>query len=389
MRISINKTKIIIHLLFLFIPSIGYSQWAIMKSDADSLVKLGVDYIYNVKFSEAENCFKQVQKLYPQHPVGYFLDAMVEWWKILLLKDETKYDKIFLNKIQKVIDISDALLKENPKDINALFFKAGAIGFRGRYYTQRESWLNAVKDGAEGYDLLIECLKIAPGNHDIMLGTGIYNYFAAVLPEKYPIIKPLATFLPRGDRALGILQLNAAARSAKYANIEAKVVLLQIHYSFENDIYRAEEIINELYSKYPDNPYFHRYLGRIQVRRGNYYDFEQTWREILKRCMSKQFGYERYTAREAMYYIGLALFERGNYENALRYFYKCDEGSRILDKDGPSGFMVMANLYAGKILDIQGKRNYAIKQYEKILKMKDYNSSHETAKYYLKNPYKR
>ncbi|MCX8055765.1 MAG: tetratricopeptide repeat protein [Ignavibacteria bacterium] len=360
-----------------------------MKSDADSLVSLGVNYIYNVKFSEAENCFRQVQKIYPNHPVGYFLDAMVEWWKILLLKDETKYDKIFLNKIQKVIDISNTLLKENPKDINALFFKAGAIGFRGRYYTQRESWLNAVKDGAEGYDLLIESLKIAPGNHDIMLGTGIYNYFASVLPEKYPIIKPLATFLPRGDRALGILQLNAAARSAKYANIEAKVVLLQIYYSFENDIYRAEEIINELYSKYPDNPYFHRYLGRIQVRRGYYYDFEQTWREILKRCMAKQFGYERYTAREAMYYIGVALFERGDYENALKYFYKCDEGSRILDKDGPSGFMVMANLYAGKILDIQGKRNYAIKQYEKILKMKDYNSSHETARYHLNNPFKR
>jgi len=40
-------------------------------------------------------------------------------------------------------------------------------------------------------------------------------------------------------------------------------------------------------------------------------------------------------------------------------------------------------------LDIQGKRNYAIKQYEKILKMKDYNSSHETARYHLNNPFKR
>lgn len=377
---------LILFLIFLYTERV-YPQWAIMRSDADSLVQLGVNYIYNVKFNEAEQCFKQVQKMYPEHPAGYFLDAMVEWWKILLLKDETKYDKIFLNKIEKVINICDNLLKENPKDINALFFKAGAIGFRGRYYSQRESWLNAVRDGAEGYDLLIECLKIAPGNHDIMLGTGLYNYFAAVLPEKYPIIKPLTTFLPRGDRALGILQLNAAARSARYANIEAKVVLLQIYYSFENDLYRAEEIINELYSKYPDNPYFHRYLGRIQVRRGNYFEFEQTWREILKRCLAKQFGYERYTAREAMYYIGLALFEKGDYENALRYFYKCDEGSRVLDKDGPSGFMVLANLYVGKILDIQGKRNYAIKQYEKVLKMKDYSDSHNLARYYLKIPF--
>lgn len=384
------KMRSIIFLVIFLSSSIANAQWAIMKSDADSLVKLGVDYIYNVKYDKAENCFREVQKLYPEHPVGYFLDAMVDWWKITLHKDDNRFDKSYLKKIDKVIEVCDALLEKKSQDINALFFKAGAIGFRGRFYAQNESWLNAAKDGAEGYDLLIECLKIAPGNHDIMLGTGIYNYFAATLPEKYPIIKPLVTFLPRGDRSLGILQLNAAAKNARYAAVEAKVVLLQIYYSFENDLYRAEELIAELTNKYPDNPYFHRYLGRIQVRRGYTAEFEKTWREILNNCITKKYGYERYTAREAMYYVGLALYERGDYENALKYFYKCDEGSRVLDKSsGHSGFMVLSNLYAAKILDIQGKRKYAIKQYEKVMKLKEFDNSHYQAKMFLEKPFKR
>ncbi len=373
-----------------FVANVANAQWAIMRTDADSLVRLGVGYIYDVQFSKAEECFRQVQKMYPNHPVGFFLDAMVDWWKITLFKDDNRFDDAYLKKIDKVIEVCDVLLEKKAQDINALFFKAGAIGFRGRFYAQNESWVKAAKDGAEGYDLLIQCLKIAPGNHDIMLGTGIYNYFAAVLPEKYPIIKPLVAFLQRGDKSLGILQLNSAARNAQYAAVEAKVVLLQIYYSFENDLYRAEDLINELTSKYPNNPYFHRYLGRIQVRRGYAAEFEQTWRDILKNCIAKKYGYERYAAREATYYIGLSLYEKGDYENALKYFYKCDEGSRVLDKSsGHSGFMVLSNLYVAKIFDIQGKRQYAIKQYEKLLKMKDYDNSHSQAKTFLKTPFKR
>lgn len=389
--LSMNKFVKISALVLTFLATSTqlFSQWAIIRQDADSLVRLGLDNIYNVKFDKAEQYFDEVKDLYPEHPVGYFLDAMVDWWKLTLNKDDKRFNSSFLKKINRVIEKCDELLEENPKDINALFFKAGAIGYRGRFYANDESWVNAAKDGSEGFDLLVECSKIAPGNHDIMLGTGIYNYFADVLPQKYPVIKPLLLFLPSGDKKLGLLQLNASAKYALYAGLEAKVVLLQIYYSFENDIWKATEIIEDLIARYPDNPYFHRYQGRIYIRRGMNQQAELVWREVLKRCFAKQTGYERFTAREAMYYIGVALYERGDYEQALKYLYKCDEGSRSLDKSTISGFMVNANLYIGKILDIQGKRKYAVKQYEKLLKMKEYNNSHSEAERYLKAPYKK
>ncbi len=362
------------------------SQHYIMFSDADSLVRLGSDYIYNVQFDSARQCFNEVIERYPNHPAGYFLDAMVEWWKIWLHQKDYQWDDIFIKKINKVVDVCDRILDTNQYDLNAMFFKAGALGYRGRFYVVREKWLKAVSDGKTAYNLLQQCHRMAPGNHDIMLGTGIYNYFAAKFPEEYPIVKPLMKFFPDGDKYLGLLQLQAAARHARYAATEADVVRLQIYYQFEQNYTKTYEAAKKLFEEYPKNPYFHRYVGKSYIIKGRNTQAEQTWREILKRYIDKYPGYNVYAAREALYYIGYTLMRDRKYKDALKYFYKCDEACRKID-DKPSGFMVKLNLHIGKIYDRQGKRNLAIKQYKKVLDMREYDGSHEQADRYLENPY--
>ena len=219
-----------------------FSQWGILTSDADSLVRKGSYHIYNIEFDSAQVCFEKLMNMYPAHPAGYFLSAMIDWWKITLWREYSVYDKGFLKKIDKVIDVCDDILDTNDMDLNALFFKAGALGYRARFYAQKEEWFNSVTDGSTAFDLMIKCYKSAPQNYDIMLGTGIYNYFAAVLPEKYPIIQPFMYLFPKGDKKIGMLQLIAASERARYASVEAKVVLLQVYYSFENDVYQTVKL---------------------------------------------------------------------------------------------------------------------------------------------------
>ena len=365
------------------------AQWSILDKIADSLVLESMDYIYNLEFQKAKNYSKQLQQQYSAHPAGYFLEAMIDWWKILIDPVNKKiYRQSFLKNIDNTLSKCEDILSENPVDINALFFKAGAIGYRGRFFVDDESWIKAVRDGNEAFDLLKKCLKIAPNNHDIMLGTGIYNYFAAAIPEKYPVVKPMILMLPKGDKLIGELQLKAAAKYARYITVEAKVVLMQLYYSFENKPDESLNILTELIEKYPNNPYFMKYYARTLVKMGYWSKFETVWREILINCINKKFGYNNSTAREAMYYIGMALQRNKNYDQALKYYYKCDEGSRKVDKDGPSSFMVMTNLNIGKIYDLQQKRKLAIEQYEKVLRMKNYNTSHLEANQYIKQPYK-
>ena len=75
--------KTLIFLLILFITS-NYAQISILSEEADSLVINGSNYIYNVQFDSAHNEFEKLITLYPKHPAGYFLDAMVSWWKITI-----------------------------------------------------------------------------------------------------------------------------------------------------------------------------------------------------------------------------------------------------------------------------------------------------------------
>ncbi|MBD1207607.1 MAG: tetratricopeptide repeat protein [Ignavibacteria bacterium] len=362
------------------------AQWALMRSDADVAVRTGVRHIYNLEFDSASAEFQKVIVAYPHHPVGYFLDAMVDWWEISTNTRDKRMDERFLRKIDRVTSICDSILDKNENDIIGLFFKGGIIGFRGRYYVLRNEWATAALDGKRAFDLVQKCQEVAPGNRDVMLGTGIYHYFMESIPERYPAVKPLLAMLPPGDKRTGIAELKLASQSARYAATEAKVVLLQLQYGMEKNYVEALAIAQQLCADYPKNSMFKAYLGRSYVQLGNYDKMEETWREILNNCIDRKTGYDNIIAREAMYYIGLSLMQRGKYDEALTYFYKCDEFSRKLDEK-PSGWMIMLNSRIGNIYDIQGKRELALTQYKKVLSWEDYYESHKYAKQFLERPY--
>lgn len=371
-------------LIFLASISFTYSQISILSEEADSLVIKGSDYIYNIQFDSAKVTFEKLIELYPDHPAGYFLDAMVDWWGITIHRNEAAFEDEFLKNIDKVLDKCNDLLEDNPKDITALFFKGGSLGYRGRYYAIKENWFSAASDGKEAYDIMKECYKAAPGNHDILLGTGIYNYFAAVIPEEYPMAKPLMTFLPPADKSLGLYQLKAAAYESRYSSVEAMVVLLQAYYSFEKDYKNAYFWIEKLYNKYPNNPYFHRYYARCLNKFGRWNELEVEWREIVKRSISRMPGYNNKTALEGLYYVGLALQRKGEHKDAIKYFKKSMEVADYIDEED-KGYYLSSQFKMGYSYEMLKDYKNAKLVYKKCLKDDNYDDTHERAQVRLDN----
>ncbi len=380
----------IVTLLISVTSSLNVSaQWVLMRSDADALITAGTNHIYNTQFDSATACFQKVNKLYPNYPAGYFMEAMVDWWRMQIDQRNKSYGEQFLQKVDKVVDICDRMLDSNAYDIAGLFFKGGILGYRGRYYASNQSWLKATNDAREALDILIKCNQLAPSNYDIMLGTGIYNYFADALPNKYPALKPIMLFLPSGDKKLGVLQLEAASKRARYAAVEAKVVLQMVYGNqFEHSTTDYLRLSSELYLSYPRNAFFHRKYASALLQSGYLDSSETQWRAILNNYRTKRFGYDAYAARESLYYLGYFLFNKAKYDEALQHFYKCDEACRLLDED-PSGFMVKLNLFVGKIYDAQGKRDLAISQYKKVLSWDDSQNSHAEAQQLMQRAYGR
>ncbi len=366
----------------------AHAQW-ISDSAGEAHIQRGIRYVYNLAFDSARADFQSVTAAHPDDPAGYFFLAMVDWWKIVTDLDNTSNDERFLGLLDKVVDLCDKRLDKDDKDVKALFFKGGAVGFQGRLHGNRGDWIKAANAGRIALPLVQKMYELAPENYDILLGIGIYNYYAAVIPDLYPFVKPLMIFFPKGDRTKGIEQLRLASRKATYANFEATYFLLQALNNFEKKPLDALPLAIELHSTFPDNVIFHKYVGRCYASLGNWAEMRKVFTDVLRRFEEKRTGYDTSAAREANYYLGLEEMNAGRYDTALHYFYRSDEQSRTLDRAELSGFMVLTNLRIGMIYDLQGKRDLATEQYNKVLKMNDYQDAHKQAEEYLKSPYRK
>ena len=373
-------------LLFLAV-SAGRAQAQV--ESFEEIAKRGIDLVYNLEFEAAEEEFHTLIRMNPGHPAGHFFLAMVDWWRITIDIEDESRDERFLSALDRVIDQCDSILDLDGKNVEAIFFKGGALGFQGRLRFHRNDYLGAANAGRKALPLVETAYELDPTNADILLGTGIYNYYADVIPNEYPWVKPLLLFIPPGDKQKGIAQLEQAAREGRYASIEATYFLMQIEFYYERQYDRVLELAHSLVRRFPRNMLFHRYLGRAYAAMANWGETENTFREIAERAAAGVRGYTTLVEREAHYYRGWAQLMAGRLGEALTYLYRCDELSRRLDSKEPSGFMVMANLKIGNIYDLQGKRDLAVLQYRKVLELKEYKDSAAQARRFLETPYAR
>lgn len=357
------------------------------NANMDSMINKGIKQIYNIQFEDAEKTFRNLIADYPENPAGRFFLAMVDWWRILLDLDNESYDDIFFQKLEDVIYQCNQILKENENNVDALFFKGGSIGFRGRLRSIRGNWLKAVDDAIEALPIVQKAAKLDPLNLDVQLGFGIYDYYASVIPGKYPYIKPVMIFFPKGDKEKGLQQLTNTAMNGKFAKYESQYFLMTSYYEYENDLTNADKYATMLVNEFPNNPIFERWKGRIAVRRGDLYNYFNIFSDVHKKVLENYPGYNNKSEREATYYIGLYYKTLNQPDSAIKYFKICEEISKEIDKE-ESGFLVNSTLYLGMLNDIIGERKIAIQYYNRILEMKNYQNSKDLAKSFLNNPYK-
>lgn len=375
-------------LIILTLFSINFKAFAIDNPDFVRRVQTGIDYIYNIQFDSAEIVFKKIMLDYPESPAGRFFLAMIDWWRIAIDPDNESLDNLFFEKLEDVIYQCDQILKKDEKNLDAIFFKGGAIGFRGRLRALRESWIKAADDGREALSLLYLAQSIDSTNYDLLFGMGIYNYFAEVIPNEFPYIKPLMIFFPKGNKQLGIQQLQNAAEKAKYASTESMYFLLYLYYHYEEDLSNVKKYASILHEKYPLNPIFHRYLGRTYIRYGDYQAASQIFQEVYRRGKEGFAGYNKNALREASYYIGMNYRLEGKYDSSAFYFKESLDISKEIDKKKEeSGFQSYAALNLGIVYDLMGRRDEAIKTYKYVLSIRDWNDAHSLAQKYIQSPY--
>lgn len=350
-------------------------------------VRQGLDYLYDMDFAGADAVFAEVASRYPGHPVGPMLEALVDWWTILLEPSDTSQDDAFLAAMDEVIARSDHRLKADPRDIDAMFFKSGAHAFRGRLHADRKRWLRAARDGQQGMKYLQKVVERDPNNNDLYFGVGLFDYLADVAPKQYRILRPFKRLFPQGNRERGLRELERAMNQGQFVSAETAYSLLQIHYIFEKNYGQSLRYALWLRARYPGNSLFHLYEGRSYERLGRAGEAAHVLRQVLDRYDKGQSGYTDSVAEQALYVLSRLEMQRNQYDLALAHIDRLERLSsrRAVDTE----YKALGRLRKGMAFDAYGRRKEAVHCYKEVLGMKEGPDwVRDRAKTYLRKPFR-
>jgi tetratricopeptide (TPR) repeat protein len=373
----------IIFLILFVLPALS----AFSQSD-DELVPV-VKYIYSCKFDSSKILIDNFISTKPNSPKGYFFDVLSDWWKINIDRKNESLDEKFNDKVSKTVEVCDEILDKNPDDFEALFYKGGALGYRGLLKSIREKWLSAADDGKQALNLMDKALEINPKNKEALLGIGIYNYFAEYVPARYPFLKPLLIIFPKGDKVKGLAQIKEASQNSKIAMYEAHYIIAYLNMNYERNYNEGEIYASYLANLFPENPVFERMLYNCYVGKAKFQEALDGWMKVRDKSKNGVYGYNiDAVLRESDYYITLTMLKLGNIDKTDDYIYECEKLNNKLDKDD-SSFKSFTCLMMGMKSDAAGDRKKALEYYQKVLDMKEYNNSHKDANKYIKEAYRK
>ena len=360
------------------------SEYLLLDKGLQFRITETINSMYNFDFEKAERGFMVMQYQYPEHPLPYFLKALSTWWKIAPDVENKKYDDVFIKQMDVVIEKAKKIYDKDAGNKEAAFFLAGAYGFQGRLYSERKSWTKATFAGKNA----LKYLNLSKGddelNPELLLGDALFNYFSVWIPENYPILKPVVALFPKGNKALGLKQLEDVAQNAFYARVEAQYFLFRLYASEEKQPYKALAITDYLHHKFPNNPYFHRSYARHLYTVGRMLEAKEHSEEILRRIEDKWTGYESNSGRYAAFYLA-QYYERVNDKaNAKKYYLQTlSYGEESESQE--SGYYLYALIALGKMENQAKNKAKARAYFDKVKKYaKRKHPAHKEARDYIK-----
>ena len=335
---------------------------------------VAIDSLYNRNTEAAQHILSSWKEANPKHPIWNMWSAMEVWWNIL----EDLYDESFDEQLFEVMKEADfeagRLLRNEPDHPDGLIIRALATGYSARHHANRERWVTSVRTARTAYNAYNRLIEVRPDLPDNEFVEGMKKYYAAYLPEEYPVVRTVSWFLPDGDREEGIKSIEYATENAIFSRAEASYFLGIILLNYEEDYNGAARHFENLAYKYPNNSYFQRLYVRtlMEMRRSS---LALEYSESLLERWEKQNLPRFQELKEEIYYLmGRAELLSGNNDLALEYFKNSMQAATSLGNTDNRIYYSLSGFFAGREYERQNKKDEAIDHY-KIAANQNVNSN--------------
>jgi hypothetical protein len=250
----------------------------------------------------------------------------------------------------------------------------------------RGEWLPAAFDCKRALGLVREVERLDPGNADLDFGLALYDYFADVLPARYPVLKPATLFMAEADRRRGLAGLERVADRGRFVSTESAYFLLQINMFFEQDHDESLRWAHWLRRRHPDNAVFHELEGRLYARWGRRDRARRVFADVLDRWRAGAPGYTQAQAERALYVTAVIDMRDGDHRAALGHLVQLDRLPEPGGRERP--LQTLGRLRQGMAFDALGRRGDAVARYRQVLARGDVDESHQRARSHLARPFR-
>jgi len=370
----------------------------------DPLIEKGFEHFYNLEYDEAIAAFRRYVALHPDQPRGYNHLAQSILYRDMYrtgaleselvsgsnpflrrpkLNPSPADQKEFEDAIRRSMELSQARLKENPKDTEALYTLGVAHGLRANYnFLVRKAWMDALRDATQARKLHNKVTELDPSFTDARLVQGVHEYVVGSLPWHWRTLGFLIGF--RGNKQTGIRILQEVAEKGDVNKLDAKILLCVI-YRRERKPELAIPLVRELIVAYPRNYLLYFELAQMYSDLGDKEHALEALARLENLRNSGVPGFARVPMEKIYFARGNIQFWYRDLDEALENIRKTAARADHLDLN--TG--VLAWMRLGQIYDLKGRRQEAIQAYRRAIAYAPESDAARESRRYLSTPYRR
>ncbi len=363
-------------------------------------VRAAYDRFYTLDYDGALRGFEKIERAHPDDPMAadYVLETVLfhELYNLDLLdttlyahdgflsgKHQVQEDKAFSAHIEELsgnaVQLAEARLKSNPKDVDALYARAWSKSLRATYMgLVQRSFISALRLALQARADDDKVLDLDPDYVDAELVIGVHQYVIGSLPLPIKLMAGVAGI--HGSKDKGLALLRDDGEHGVTTSVEARTALA-LFLRREAKYDEAAQWNESLKKQYPHNFLFWLESANLQKDAGRAHEAIAIYRSLLHQAEST--GYFTNAHLQLAWY-GLADTLRGQRDAAG----SADAFEHVLVQPTVSPDLKRrAQLGAGMEYDVLGKREQAEAAYRDVLALGD-SAQASDARRYLKTPYK-
>lgn len=279
--------------------------------------------IYGGSYGSAKTKIEAAIQADSSDPVPQMLMGMYYQWYQLNHNKGNALNGTILGCFEKAKGLAEAAVAKDPTNIANKVILGNVMMYLAKTQVDMGHKMQAGNTLKKAKEIMEGVVAVDPNNADAYFAMGMFNYFAANVPSG---LKWLAALMGlKGNKNLGLQQIQRAASVPNLTQVDAKFILVYINSKKENNFPGALPYAKSLYSRYPSNLAFMFDYAEMLERAKLHDESRVVFGKVFAVCGKSEGACNKQMVFLSNLFMAMGYVDQKDYTSARDYVLKADE----------------------------------------------------------------